>query len=441
MGCALSLVPDTDALILRYFLPSRLLFHQKTNSVLSFFVSYDNIIAKYAKRGAHMDFQKDLLDFAGRVSSLKDSIATEEATKTSLIMPFFTLLGYDVFNPLEFVPEFVADVGIKKGEKVDYAILQNGLPVILVEAKAVNKKLGKQDSQLFRYFVTTKAKFAILTNGIQYRFYTDLDETNKMDSTPFLQVDLLNLKNSQIEELSKFQKANFDVSAVSASASLLKYKTDFKSMIAREFEEEPSDEMVRFFLQNVYSGTRTQAVVSKFRPILKQAFEEYFSEAMNTRIISALNQPTAPAQSEQPSKVDPPAAPEIPEAKPMVLTESEKAAYQKICELLSPSLDKADLVCKKAQNYIAVNYKGNTRQWICRIASNSVSKTLVLPDANKQEIRRRVSNWFELENYKPYLVSVCQRYSVEPVPYECNHVPVYTIEIRRRFPKRLPMPV
>lgn len=117
-----------------------------------------------------MDFADQLKVLAKRVASLKEQIQTEEAAKTSFIMPFFQLLGYDVFNPLEFVPEYTADVGIKKGEKVDYAILSDGLPIILIEAKWCGEDLGKHGGQLFRYFGTTKAKFGILTNGIEYRF-------------------------------------------------------------------------------------------------------------------------------------------------------------------------------------------------------------------------------------------------------------------------------
>ena len=135
-----------------------------------------------------MDFIDQLKQFSKRVDSLKGSISTEEATKTAVIMPFFAMLGYDVFNPQEFVPEFTADVGIKKGEKVDYAIIQDGEPVILIECKSISENLNKHDSQLFRYFGTTSAKFAILTNGMEYRFYTDLDNPNKMDESPFLTV-------------------------------------------------------------------------------------------------------------------------------------------------------------------------------------------------------------------------------------------------------------
>lgn len=152
------------------------------------------------------NFIDQLKALSNRVDKIKNSITTEEATKTSLVMPFFQILGYDIFNPEEFTPEFTADVGIKKGEKVDYAILNKGEPVILIEAKSVNEKLERHDSQLFRYFGTTTAKFAILTNGITYRFYTDLDEENKMDASPFFEFDIVNLKESAIPELAKFKK-------------------------------------------------------------------------------------------------------------------------------------------------------------------------------------------------------------------------------------------
>ena len=169
-----------------------------------------------------MDFIDRLKQYSKRVESLKDNIQTEEATKTSLIMPFFSLLGYDVFNPDEFIPEFTADVGIKKGEKVDYAILQEGKPVILIEAKWIGEKLEKHDSQLFRYFATCNAKFAILTNGQYYRFYTDLEEPNKMDETPFLDINLLDLKETQVTELKKFCKENFNEAEIFDAASELK---------------------------------------------------------------------------------------------------------------------------------------------------------------------------------------------------------------------------
>ena len=223
-----------------------------------------------------MDFKDTLKTFINRLEMLKDTVQTEEATKMSLIVPFFQLLGYDVFNPMEFCPEYTADVGIKKGEKVDYAILVKNEPVILIEAKSANRKLDKHSSQLFRYFVTTSARFAILTNGIVYKFYTDLEETNKMDREPFLEINLLNLKESQIAQLAKFKKECLNVVDILDSASLLKYNNLFRNYIELQFQN-PTDEIVKRFLQPVYKGAKTQAVIEKFRPILKKALHDYLN--------------------------------------------------------------------------------------------------------------------------------------------------------------------
>ena len=221
-----------------------------------------------------MEFIDELKQFSKRVSSLKDSIQTEEATKTSLIMPFFALLGYDVFNPEEFVPEFTADVGIKKGEKVDYAVMKDGKPVILVEAKWAGEQLEKHDSQLFRYFGTTAAKFAVLTNGIVYRFYTDLDEPNKMDARPFLEINMMNVKPTKANELAKFKKSDFSIEDITSAASELKYTGEIQNKFASELQA-PSDEFLRFFLNSVYAGVKTQAVMERFRPILKKALNDF----------------------------------------------------------------------------------------------------------------------------------------------------------------------
>ena len=207
--------------------------------------------------GNTMGFAEDVKALAERFSTMGNNILTEEATKMSLILPFFQLLGYDVFNPTEFCPEFTADVGIKKGEKVDYAILVNNEPVILIEAKSITKKLDKHSSQLFRYFVTTSAKFAILTNGLNYKIFTDLEEPNKMDKEPFMEFDLLNLKDGQIEQIEKFHKKFLDVDDILNTASILKYNTLFKKYIEQQFSN-PSGDFVKLFLQPFYKGAKTQ---------------------------------------------------------------------------------------------------------------------------------------------------------------------------------------
>jgi len=191
-----------------------------------------------------MDLKDQLKQIADKINKFKDSTQTEEATKNAFIMPFINALGYDIFNPQEVVPEFVADIGSKKGEKVDYAILKNGIPVILIECKHWRENLDIHNSQLLRYFNVTKAKFAILTNGINYRFYTDLEEPNKMDDKPFLDINITDLKDAQIEELKKFHKSYFDLDKIINTANTLKYSNEIKNILNDEFKQ-PSEDFIK----------------------------------------------------------------------------------------------------------------------------------------------------------------------------------------------------
>ena len=239
-----------------------------------------------------MEFEEKLREFSKRVEKLIKSIKTEEATKTSMIMPFFSLLGYDVFDPDEFIPEYVADVGIKKGEKVDYAIALDGKVTILIEAKSINENLQKHDSQLFRYFGTTTAKIAILTNGIKYKFYTDLEETNKMDITPFLEINILDLKENDIAELKKFCKEIFDINTIINTASNLKYASSIEKILSEEFVN-PSEDFIKLVLnKGVYEGVKTQNIIEKYRPILKKSINYYINSLVNQKLQNALNNST-----------------------------------------------------------------------------------------------------------------------------------------------------
>ena len=202
-------------------------------------------------------FKQKIKNLSSRIEKVRESIHTEEATKTSLILPLIQALGYDVFNPEELVPEYIADVGIKKGEKIDYAIMKNEEPVILIEAKSVTEILTKHDSQLFRYFGTTKAKFAILSNGIEYKFFTDLEEQNKMDQKPFFTINMLDLKDIDILELAKFRKSDFDVVNVLTTASELKYTGEIKQYINAQVEN-PSEDFVKVVINDIYQGVKTK---------------------------------------------------------------------------------------------------------------------------------------------------------------------------------------
>ncbi len=360
-----------------------------------------------------MDFIDQIKQFAKRVSSLKDTIQTEEATKTAIIMPFFSMLGYDVFNPQEFIPEFTADVGIKKGEKVDYAIIMNDHPVILVECKSIIEDLERHNSQLFRYFGTSEAKFAILTNGIIYRFYTDLDNPNKMDNDPFLTVNILDIRDSQVPELKKFCKSEFDIDSIFGSASELKYAHEFKTIFAQQLEN-PSDDFTRLFLQGCYSGQKTQAVIDKFRPILCKALNDSISEMMNDKIKTALGGGggNVSVLSEEKPGDNPKDAPQEEEKRipNIVTTEEELEAYFIIKSMLSDVVNMKDITYKDTESYINILYKGNVRKWICRLRLTNTQKTLIVPGENKKEIKLPLQDIYDLSQHKDLLTSTIQRY-------------------------------
>ncbi len=167
-----------------------------------------------------MDLRETLDSLADRLEKQMPLLTNEEATKNALIMPVINALGYNVFDPTEVLPEFTADVGTKKGEKVDYAINVNGKPMILIECKSVTSDLSFQHaSQLFRYFGVTDARFAVLTNGVHYWFYTDLETPNRMDKAPFFEFDLTDYDKKDVDEFQKFSYASFDLDNILSNAS------------------------------------------------------------------------------------------------------------------------------------------------------------------------------------------------------------------------------
>ena len=172
-----------------------------------------------------MDFNERLNALSNKIKEQTNSIVTEEATKNAFVMPFIhNVLGYDVFDPREVTPEFVCDIGTKKGEKIDYAIMKNNEVQILIECKKIGEPLNiNHASQLFRYFHVTNARISILTNGQIYKFFTDLDAPNKMDEKPFLEVDLLEIDENIIPELNKLTKSSFDLESIINAAGELKY--------------------------------------------------------------------------------------------------------------------------------------------------------------------------------------------------------------------------
>ncbi|EMF0052919.1 type I restriction enzyme HsdR N-terminal domain-containing protein, partial [Enterococcus hirae] len=322
-------------------------------------------------------FQDTLKQLGKRVVELKDSIGTEEATKTSLIMPFFAALGYDLFNPTEFVPEFTADVGIKKGEKVDYAIVLEGQPTILIEAKSINEQLTKHDSQLFRYFGTTVSKFGILTNGEEYKFFTDLDEPNKMDLTPFLTVNITKIKDSQIPELAKFHKDNFDVDKITSSAAELKYLNSLKNYLSSELND-PTEDFVKYLLTEIYDGMKTKQTVEKFKPIIKKGLNQFIAERVNDKLSAALKTSVTVEDNETKSESN-----TTDETDSEIVTTPEELEAYTICKVvLKDTIPLDRLFYRDNRSYFNILLDDNIRKWILRVRFNTNGMKIELNDEN-----------------------------------------------------------
>lgn len=347
-----------------------------------------------------MTFEDQIRSFATRSQKLQESISTEEATKTSLIMPFFQILGYDVFNPEEFIPEFTADVGIKKGEKVDYAILINGEPVILVECKSINEDLKKHGSQLFRYFAATQSKFGILTNGIIYRFYTDIDESNKMDKAPFLEINLLNIKDYQLAELQKFTKENFDKTAIFDIAADLKYMNQIREIVKDEISN-PSDDLVRLLLnRDIYIGVKTQSVVERYQPLVKRAINLVITEMINDRLKSAIS--SSETDAEDISNSD--SIETAESVSKIVTTPEELSCFYIVKSILRTKIDSCRITYSDKETYFAINLDNKTTKWICRIYIKDRAQYIVIKE-NGESVRHGLRSIDDIYPLSPQLTA------------------------------------
>ncbi|MEX6689196.1 type I restriction endonuclease [Danxiaibacter flavus] len=327
-----------------------------------------------------MDFKDQIGLLAQRVSKMKDAILTEEATKNAFIMPFLQTMGYDIFNPLEVVPEFIADIGIKKGEKVDYAILKDGSPIILIECKHWSSDLDPHNSQLFRYFHTTEAKFGILTNGIIYRFYTDLVQSNKMDEKPFFEFKIDDIKEAQIEKLKEFHKSYFNLESINNTASELKYMSELRALIIKEISD-PSEEFTRLFAKTVYPSIVTAKILEQFKGYLKRTFAQFLNDSINERLKTALA--TETQKAEEISKEDLTSA-TVDENK-VVTTAEEMDAFYIVRAILASKVKVTRIISRDTQSYFGVLLDDNNRKPLCRLHFNGKKKHISFFDTGKEE--------------------------------------------------------
>ena len=366
-----------------------------------------------------MDLSDQLKNISDRFQKVKDQIQTEEATKNALIMPFIQALGYDVFNPMEVVPEFIADIGTKKGEKVDYAILNDeAQPVILIECKHWGENLDLHKSQLLRYFTVTQARFGILTNGITYHFFTDLVEPNKMDEKPFLDFSIHDVSDAMLKEIKKFSKTQFDLESILSNASDLKYSGEIKAMLSQEFKE-PSIDFVKYFAQRIYPGKVTAKVQDQFTELMKRSLAGFISQKVNERLKTALGVNGGNGVEETPKNIDEnqesesneqdTSTEETKESK-INTTSEEMQAYFLVQGILRKHIAPDRIAHRDTQSYFGVLLDDNNRKPICRLWLEGERKYIGLFDDNKNITRHELVSLNDIYEHEEHLVKTLEFY-------------------------------
>lgn len=354
-----------------------------------------------------MDFVEQLQALALKAEKLRSVLQTEEATKNALILPFIHLLGYDIFDPNDVTPEFIADVGIKKGEKVDYAVKLDGKIVMLFECKHCGGDLNVQHaSQLFRYFTVTDTRIAVLTNGIVYRFFTDLEAPNRMDEKSFLDVNMLDLNDVAIAELKKMRKKNFDIDGILTSAGELKYTRQIKRLINEQIEK-PSDDFVRFFASKVFDGVLTPTRRDYFNDLTQRSFRQLINERINDRLKNVMS------GNVDNTEIDEIELTEADTDNDVQTTAEELEGFYIVKSLLRDMVDPNRIVHRDTKSYMGILLDDNNRKPLARLHFNRSQKYLGIFDEQRNEERVPIENLDDIYKFADQMRRVFSFYESE----------------------------
>jgi hypothetical protein len=362
-----------------------------------------------------MDFADQLKALAAGVPDRLNHIATEEAAKTSLVMPFLQIMGYNVFDPTEVMPEFDANVGAAKKYKLDYAILQDGKPIILIECKKPGEKLDDAFSQLFHYFSATEARIGVLTDGVSYRFYADLEKNHKMDDCPFLELDLLNLSDPLIPELKKLTKSGFNLEDAISTATVLKYTGGIKAILRQQLAA-PEDDFVKFFFKQLCPNNPfTGKLKESFIEFTQKSFEEFIREELAT-LLDEVRKPKAHTSSPVADEVlstPEPTEGEMEGASNIVTTEEELQGFYILKAILCNTVDSSRVAYRDTKSYFNILLDDNKLKPICRLYLNTSNWRLgyyVGSEEGKQEEKVAIQGLDDLYQYADQFKAIIRFY-------------------------------
>jgi hypothetical protein len=318
-----------------------------------------------------MPFNEDISRLAEQIAQRKEHCkGNEEATKQALILPFFQVLGYDIWNPKELVPEFKAGWAVK--EKIDYAIFIEGKHAWFVEAKAVGENLANYDPQLAKYFnATPEVKVALITDGLTYKFFTDSHQPNMMDPEPFFEFNIEALSPQDIDLLSNFRRDTFDVGSVLLKAENMVYFNGFMRKMKSMFNN-PSEEFVKFIAADIYPSKFTSKALERLQPLVKQALQTTLVSMVSKGLIQGI----ADEAVEQ-GEVDAPKKQEKPDPTPIITTEEELAAYAKIVGIIEEVAGPGHKInYKDTQTYFSIQVD-KPAKWFARLHFNNQKRNYI----------------------------------------------------------------
>jgi len=353
--------------------------------------------------------EKNVAGLVQHIRAYASKCQTEEAAKHALVLPFLHYaLGWNIFNPLEVIPEYTADAGIKKGEKVDYAVMKNGKIAFIIECKQPGSRLERDHaSQLYRYFATLlPCRIAILTDGVRYLFYTDTENPNILDETPFFTVDFNKPETIMIDELSQFTRESFDVDDVTRTATQLKYAENVKAYLVRQLDS-PSDEFVRLLI-NASDGNAkfTAKNADIMRSIVKKAFDGV--------IQSRVHQTLKTSQVAEAQTASDAAQIAVQGGKEIVTTVEEWEGFYTVRTLLHDVVKPDRVQFKDTVSYFNVLLDGNPRQQICRFYFNNAKKYLGL-FTEEGEVKKEINGVADLYLHRRDFAASVQLYERKSV--------------------------
>lgn len=352
-----------------------------------------------------MDFKDQIKHLSDKIANQKDNILNEEATKTSFIMPMIAALDYDVFNPFEVVPEMDCDL-TKRGDKIDYAIMKDNIPILLIECKHCRQNLDLHSTQLAKYYAASNARFGVLTNGIEYRFYADLEKQNIMDEKPFLVVDMLNLTDTDIEQLKKFHKSYYNEQEILSTAQELQIIIQVKELLTKNFQN-PDDEFTRYFVKCINDWKSSSKLIEQYKPIVKKSIASIINDIIADRLLNvAMKNGNSTDEHMQDVNVCNNAQTEHSETeklpdgvvfqdkeKGIITTQEEIDAYNIVRSILRQYIDVKRIQFNDYKSYFTINLDGSMWWWICRLSLGNRKKRFCTPSDSYQS-----NEWVEIEN-------------------------------------------